>query len=496
MNRALMKHVIGPLTVPLRLRPEISERRLLLRLGDMALVAASLWAALLVWAELAARPLDLVLLGEQAAWVALVGGGWFLWLILNDMYNLRLVAQLGRSVGRIMLGSLVIGAAYLVYFFITSRTAVTESLPSALTAIEAASPPLRFAPAVAILASTALLVGWRSFYILALAGPHSRRRVLVVGAGLAGREIAHIIRKSHGAFYTLVGFVAEEPFADEMIGGVPVVGRTDQIIPIVFAERVDEIVVASAEVRGPLFQAIMDCHEHGVVITPMPLLYERLTGRVAVEHIGSQWYVALPLQQPASRTAHEALKRLIDLAVALLLGALLVVLLPLIALAIRLDSPGPVFYRQERLGRHGRPFRVLKLRSMRQDAEPDGAAQWATPGDQRVTRVGIWLRRTRLDELPQVLNVVRGEMSLVGPRPERPQFIEQLQREIPFYRTRLAARPGLTGWAQINYGYGATVEDALIKLQYDLYYLKHQSPWFDLLIILRTVSVVLRLKGQ
>src|SRR5690606_19701763 len=143
-----------------------------------------------------------------------------------------------------------------------------------------------------------------------------------------------------------------------------------------------------------------------------------------------------------------------------------------------------------------RRFFVYKLRSMVKDAERDGEAQWASRDDPRVTRVGRWLRRTRLDELPQVLNVIRGEMSMVGPRPERPQFIEQLQREIPFYRTRLAAKPGLTGWAQINYGYGSTVEDALVKLQYDLFYLKHQSVWFDLLILLRTTVVVLRMKGQ
>jgi exopolysaccharide biosynthesis polyprenyl glycosylphosphotransferase len=245
-----------------------------------------------------------------------------------------------------------------------------------------------------------------------------------------------------------------------------------------------------------MFQAIMDCHEAGLVITPMPLLYERLTGRVAVEHIGSQWYVALPFEGAESRTAFGVIKRLMDIILGGALGLLLLALLPFVALAIRLDSPGPVFYRQERLGRHGRRFRVFKFRSMRQDAERDGEARWATKGDPRVTRVGHWLRRTRLDELPQAINVLLGEMSLVGPRPERPQFVDTLQQDIPFYRTRLAIRPGLTGWAQINYGYGSTVEDALIKLQYDLFYLKHQSPWFDLTIMLRTVVVVLGLKGQ
>jgi lipopolysaccharide/colanic/teichoic acid biosynthesis glycosyltransferase len=173
----------------------------------------------------------------------------------------------------------------------------------------------------------------------------------------------------------------------------------------------------------------------------------------------------------------------------------LLVLLPFIALAIALDCPGPVFYRQVRSGRGGRQFQVWKLRTMVPNAEEEGKPQWATEEDERVTRVGRILRKTRLDELPQVINVMRGEMSIVGPRPERPEFIEELQERIPFYRTRLTIKPGLTGWAQIFYGYGSTVEDALIKLQYDLYYIRHWSLWLDLYVILKTVGVVLTLRG-
>ncbi|MEN9934221.1 MAG: hypothetical protein RLZZ387_800 [Chloroflexota bacterium] len=497
-RRDALKLVIRPLTVPLRLRPEISERRLLLRVGDLGLVASSILAALLVWAQLSGRALDLILLRDQAPWVLLILGGWFLWLALNDMYNLRLVAQSGRSASRIMLGGAVIGVAYLGLFFITSREAVSDPIPGVIAALSERAPLLRIAPVGAIALSTALLLAWRTFYIRVLAGPHTRRRLIILGAGSAGRAMSHVIRKSHSSYYTIVGFVDDDPGKQgAQVAGLPVLGTHEQLSSVAFAHAADEIVVAiSAEVRGTMFQAIMDCHEAGLTVTPMPLLYERLTGRVAVEHIGSQWYVALPFQGPESRTAFSFVKRLIDFSVGLLLALALVVLLPLLALAIKLDSPGPVFYRQERVGLHGRRFVVYKLRSMYQDAERAGQAQWSTRGDPRITRVGAWLRRTRLDELPQVINVVRGEMSLVGPRPERPQFVEQLQREIPFYRTRLAARPGLTGWAQINYGYGSTVEDALIKLQYDLYYLKHQSPWFDLLILLRTIVVVLRLKGQ
>lgn len=206
--------------------------------------------------------------------------------------------------------------------------------------------------------------------------------------------------------------------------------------------------------------------------------------------------MALPLQSRPTRTAEAVIKRLLDLVGSLALAVALLILLPFLALAIWIDSPGPVFYRQQRVGWRGRPFTVLKFRSMAPDAEPDGEAQWAAKDDPRVTRVGRLLRRTRLDELPQALNVLRGEMSLVGPRPERPEFVERLQQVVPFYRVRLAVKPGLTGWAQINYGYGDSVESALTKLQYDLYYLKHQSFWFDLLILARTVHVVLRMKGQ
>jgi exopolysaccharide biosynthesis polyprenyl glycosylphosphotransferase len=188
-------------------------------------------------------------------------------------------------------------------------------------------------------------------------------------------------------------------------------------------------------------------------------------------------------------------KRITDIVLGLVGLIGLVLLFPIIALAIYLDSPGPIFYRQERSGKGGKTFNVFKFRSMIPNAETQGKAVWATKDDPRVTHVGKFLRRTRLDELPQVINVLFGDMSIVGPRPERPQFIEQLQESIPFYRARLSVKPGLTGWAQVKYRYGSSVEDALMKLQYDLYYIKHQSLLLDALVILRTVKVVLTFKG-
>ena len=193
--------------------------------------------------------------------------------------------------------------------------------------------------------------------------------------------------------------------------------------------------------------------------------------------------------------AHRLVKRAIDLVFALGVGVVFLLLLPLLALAIRLESQGPVFYRQTRIGLGNRPFTIVKLRTMRVDAERDGA-QWTQVGDPRITRVGAFLRRARIDELPQVWNILRGDMTLVGPRPERPEFTRQLEQSLPFYAKRHAVKPGLTGWAQVRYRYASSVHDAAIKLEHDLYYVKRLSLRLDLQILLRTVQVVLRLRGR
>ena len=493
---AALKQVFKPLRLSVPVRLAFSERKLLLRSGDLFLIATSIGLALLIWSAWSGRTLDWALLRWQVPWMGLMLFGWPLLLMLNDMYDLRVAARLGISARRILTGGVSITIVYLALFFITSRTPALSVYPAILTNL-GSDAMLRLAPVMAIGIATGLLLLWRAVYVWALCGPQARSRLVILGAGRAGTALCEVILQQHRAHYHLLGFLDDDPAKQaQSINTIPVLGGHEQLAQLVEAQCLDEIAIAiSTEVRGSLFQTVMDCHERGITITPMPLLYERLTGRVAVEHIGSQWYVALPLQPPAASPALRFIKRLIDLTFGILLGLVFVLVTPVIALAIRLDSPGPIFYRQERVGLHGRTFYVLKFRSMTEDAEQDGEAHWAVENDQRITRVGRILRRIRLDELPQVLNVIRGEMSLVGPRPERPQLVEQLQDQIPFYRTRLAAKPGLTGWAQINYGYGNSVEDALIKLQYDLYYLKHQSPWFDLLIILRTIGVVVRMKG-
>lgn len=484
--------------VPLLGRLQISERKLLLRAADIVVVLLSLIAAITAWVWIGGLTPTWALLRGQWLWASILGATWVGWLILSDAHSLHVAARFPQAALRIFGGALAASFVYLALFFVSSRAVYTSGVAEILGALGVDRQPLRVAPALSIIFATALLLAWRGLYAWSLSGPLTRRRILILGAGRAGGAIARVIARTHYTYYEIVGFVDDDPAKQgAAVEGAPVLGGHEGLARLVERHGVDEVIVAiSAEVRGTLFQALMDCHERGVHLVPMPLLYEELTGRIAVEHVGSQWYIALPLQPTRARTANLFFKRSFDVATGLLLGALLVLLFPLIALAIALDSPGPVLYVQERVGLHGRRFRVWKFRSMRQDAEASGEAQWAASNDGRITRVGRFLRRARLDELPQAWNVLRGEMSVVGPRPERPAFVEQLQHQIPFYRTRLAAKPGLTGWAQINMGYSGTVEDTLLKLQYDLFYLKHQSLLFDMLIVARTISVVLRMKGQ
>jgi exopolysaccharide biosynthesis polyprenyl glycosylphosphotransferase len=228
----------------------------------------------------------------------------------------------------------------------------------------------------------------------------------------------------------------------------------------------------------------------------MPILYEEMTSRVPVQHLESDWIIRSFVDELRVSGIYELSKRLLDIVGAVFGLIIFVLLLPFIAFAIWVDTGSPVFYSQDRLGRGGTRFKIYKFRSMRQDAEMDGGPYTTMENDPRVTRVGNFLRRSRLDELPQFWSVLRGEMSLVGPRAERPSLVKEYQKQIPFYRARLLVKPGLTGWAQINYGYVSSVTETVVKLEYDLYYIKHRSFPMDFSIILRTIGTVLRRTGR
>ena len=320
-------------------------------------------------------------------------------------------------------------------------------------------------------------------------------RVLVLGTGLDAEAVEHAFRFSDESGVRLVGFYPVDSSEPTVVSAERVLSEVSPLEETVGRLRVHEVIVAVREQRGgllPLAQ-LLNCRLRGVRITDLSGFFERMTGQVPVDSLKASWLIyGAGFRQGRAR---HIVKRAFDILAA---AALLIVALPVMlatAVAVLLESGRPIIFRQERVGLGGRAFTLLKFRSMSPDAEHDGVPRWASMGDSRITRVGQFIRRTRIDELPQLINVLRGEMSFVGPRPERPYFVSQLCEKVPFYSARHTVKPGVTGWAQVHYSYGASVEDAARKLQFDLYYVKNQTLVLDLLILIRTIRVVLLRQG-
>jgi len=349
--------------------------------------------------------------------------------------------------------------------------------------------------ALALLTGFAGIVATRSVLLAVLVREGGKRNVLVLGAGRRAFPLTRLRRRTDLIGLRIVGFLPVG--GDELC--VPAERRLDiqgGIPDWVSANRIHEIVVAADERRGTLdMDELLRCRSRGAVISELQAFYERETGRVNLDSLLPSW-IAFSSGTNGSVIGGR-IKQLFDIVISLLLLVVTLPVMLLASLAVWLESGlrGPIFYRQIRVGENGREFEVLKFRSMRIDAEKVGGAQWAQKNDPRVTRVGAILRRYRIDELPQIFNVLRGEMSFVGPRPERPEFVSRLERSYPHYADRHRVRPGLTGWAQIYYPYGASDEDAYQKLQYDLYYVNHRSLYLDLVILLQTAEVVLWGRG-
>jgi sugar transferase (PEP-CTERM system associated) len=339
-----------------------------------------------------------------------------------------------------------------------------------------------------------LVIAWRIGFAWAARRVAPRERLLIVGTNAAAVALTRELDAREDLGVQIVGFIDPSPTPE----GVPhanVIGTIPDIPAIVRARAVDRVVVNLADARGRLpMDQLLQMKLAGVTFDHLASVYEEYTGKIAVENLRPSWLIF----SPGFRTSAPRLaaKRAFDIAGALVGLAIAAPAIAVLAVAIKLTSPGPVFYRQPRVGRSGRIFKVVKLRSMRADAEAATGPVWARKDDDRVTRMGRLMRKTRLDELPQFWNVLRGDMSIVGPRPERPQFVRSLTRDIPFYGQRHVVKPGITGWAQVRYTYGATVEDAIEKLQYELYYIKHLSVSFDLFIIFETIKTVVMRAGH
>ncbi len=467
---------------PWRLR--FYERRPLLILGDFVVASISLILALYFWAS------SERFLGFSAEFIQRRVPWWFwliplIWLIfLVELYDLYRASDWRATVKGVATAAVIGFVVYLVLFFYYA------DLPRALLP--------RRGVATFLVSVSILTLAWRWIYIRIFTLPQFMRRALIVGGGNAGTLMIEVYKTINPPPFVLIGVVDDDPQKQGTeIHGVPVVGTSEHLLDLIKKHEISDIIVAiSGALNSNMFQALITAQESGVEITRMPKMYERLLGRVPIRILEADWIIRSFVDETSVSIFDEFLKRLFDIMGSLVGMVIFLVTFPILAAAIVLDDGFPIFYTQIRLGRMARPYPLIKYRTMRRDAESDGKPRWAQENDQRATRVGRILRKSHLDELPQFINVLRGEMSLVGPRAERLELVEYFEKRVPFYRARLLVKPGLTGWAQINYGYAASIEETTIKLEYDLYYIKNRNLLVDFLILLRTPSTVLGLKGR
>jgi exopolysaccharide biosynthesis polyprenyl glycosylphosphotransferase len=458
-----------------------SERRFIILLGDLLVSVIALFVALYFWAQqdqwlhfswqfLQERPPD---------WYFFLPLVWI--ILLAELYDVRRAGRIKDVIQGILFALLVSGGLYLLLFFISSP----NSLP-------------RRGVAGFLIAAALLTFLWRIIYIKVFTAPVFLRRVLIIGAGRAGSNLSAVIKGIWPPPYFLVGFIDDDPKKiGTTLNELPIFGGSAQLLEIIKKDSISDLIFSiSGEMKSEMSKAILAAEESGVVVTTMPVVYEELLGRVPINLLQDDWILRTFLDESHSSGSYEVIKRIMDIFFGLTGLIVTIILFPLISFFIVLDSGFPILFIQKRLGKSGKPFKLFKFRTMTQDAEKDGIARLAVENDERVTRIGRFLRKSRMDEFPQFFNLLRGDVSMVGPRAERPELVEKMQKKIPFYRARLFVKPGVTGWAQVNYHYASNLEETAVKLEYDLYYIKHRNLLLDVTIIIRTIATVLRYLGQ
>ena len=467
---------------PLRFR--FKERRPLLIIGDSIVAVLSLIGALYYWG------ISEHFLGFSLFFIQRRVPLWFflfpiVWLVLLvELYDIYKAGDWGATIRGIATAGLIgFGLYLLLYFYYVEP-------PRSLL-------PRRGVAGFLVVVSILTLL-WRRLYIQIFTAPRFLRRVLLVGGGNTGQAMLNIYKALRPPPFSLVGIIDDDPSKLGLeIEGYKVLGSCHELSKVVEDKEVTDIIVAiTGHLQSGMFQALILAQESGIEISSMPKVYEELVGRVPVQILEADWILKTFVDEVKVSGFFELCKRLIDILGGAIGVIAFLVLLPFVALAIFIDDGRPVFYSQARLGRSGLNYSILKFRTMKRDAEANGQPQWAKEDDIRATYFGRFLRKTHLDELPQFINVMRGEMSLVGPRAERPELVDMFESNIPFYRARLLVKPGLTGWAQINFGYAASITETTKKLEYDLYYIKNRSLWMDLVILLRTPATVLGFRGR
>lgn len=464
-----------------RLRP--SERRGTLFVGDLLAAVLALLGGLYMWSQ-GNEWLNFswqFLQERVPAWFYFLPLVWLLLLI--ESYDLRRSTARLESLKEISLAAGVSLAGYLLVFFLFSATNAELPRRGVISFIGLAF---------------ILTLLWRFIYIGLFNAPQFMRRVIIVGAGKSGAQLVKIIKGLWPPPLYTIGLVDDDPQKQGAeIEGLKVLGTSANLFDLVREHQATDLIFSiMGDMEPAVFEKVMEAEELGIEVTTMPIFYEEVLGRVPIFLLKSDWVLRSFVDQAHMGGFFELSKRLIDIVGGLFGTILLGLSLPFIGSAILLESGLPIFYRQERLGKNGRPYYMIKYRSMVQDAEADGIARPAAAHDDRATVVGRFLRKSHLDELPQFLNILLGDMSIVGPRAERPELIVLLQKQIPFYRARLFVKPGLTGWAQVNFGYAFDYDTNGVKLEYDLYYIKHRNLLLDFNIMIRTIGTVIGLRGN
>ncbi|HBF41516.1 MAG TPA: hypothetical protein DDW19_07050 [Anaerolineaceae bacterium] len=462
-----------------RWRLRSGERKSILVLGDFIAAVIALFISLYFWGQADWLDFSWSFLNQRIPlWYYLLP---ILWIaLLIEVYDLHRANHVMETVKGIATAAGLSLLLYLIIFFVSE----SNSLP-------------RKGIAIFIVAATVLTFSWRMLYIRIFTAPAFTHRALIVGAGIAGSAFYRSYQKLQTIPLHIIGFVDDDPQkAVITVEGLPVLGSGTDLLEIIERNQVTDVIFAiSGDLNPELFHSLLEATEKGVEISSVPVLYEELFGRVPIFILQSDWILRSFIDQTHTTGFYESTKRLIDV-LGSILGLLVFILtFPLFGLLTLIDSGAPIFFKQDRVGLNGRPFTMYKYRTMVKDADRDGISRSSREKDERVTRVGKLLRKSHMDELPQFFNILKGEMSIVGPRSEQIELVSQYQKEIPFYRARLFVRPGLTGWAQIHQRYASNVAENGIKLEYDLYYIKHRSLILDFTIILRTVGAVIGLKG-
>ena len=439
-------------------------KRIILLIGDIAVLYVSLW--LMLFIRYGAK-LDINLWEQHFTPFTIIYIIWLIVFFIAGLYDISLARNNITFYSTLLRGLTInIGIAitffyFLPFFGITPKTNLFLNI--GIFAV--------------------LFAGWRQLYNYLVKSSALINNVLIIGKNKEINQIIKIVENNPQLSYKIIKQISPRDIKTPF-----------DILEIATSKNIKTIITAiDPHQDARLVQSLYQCLPLKISFNDLPSFYEKILGKVPVSSIGEIWF--LENLTESQKNFYEAFKRVLDMLAALVFGIISFCFYPIIILAIKIDSRGPIFYKQIRISQDGQIFKVIKFRSMIEEAEKDGA-QWADQQDHRITKVGRFLRKTRIDEFPQFWNIFIGQMSFIGPRPERIEFVQQLEKEIPYYQIRHIVKPGLTGWAQVNFRYGASVEDSIEKLQYELYYIKHRSFILDLSILLRTIKIILKGGGR